>query len=182
MTINVYDNFQWQIPKAIYVWNANANAWSESSSVSIWANGRWQTIHNTAVINSNVTNANLFSILGQPNVALNAKVTVNSNVWVTSVNANVASFSINLFPPGSRIYLINKGVIQGAQGNAGWPGGNAISTTSTLLINNTGTIAGGAANAIVSAGGGYYLAGNATITGSSLTSYETGGTLLGLVK
>lgn len=176
MTINVHDNYQWKIPKAIYVWNANANAWSETTSVSIWANDRWQTIHNTAVINSNVSNANLFSILGEPNVALNAKVTVNTNVWVTSVNANVASFDISLFPAGSRIYLVNKGTIQGAEGNAGWPGGNAISTTSSLIINNTGTIAGGAANIISANGVGYYL------TGSSLTSYETIGTRIGLVK
>jgi hypothetical protein len=176
MTISVYDNFQWKTPKAIYVYNANANAWTETTSVSIHANGRWQTIHNTAVINSNVTNANLFTILGQPNVALNAKVTVNVGVWVTSVNANVASFNIGGFPAGSRIYLVNKGTIQGAQGNAAWPGGNAISTTTSLIINNTGIIAGGSANAIVANGTGYYL------TGSSLTSYESSGTLLGLVK
>lgn len=176
MTISVYDNYQWKTPKAIYVYNANANAWTETTSVSIYANGDWQTIHNTAVINSNVTNANLFSILGQPTVALNAKVTVNVGVWVTSVNANVASFNISGFPAGSRIYLINKGTIQGAQGNAAWPGGNAISTTTSLIINNTGAITGGSANAIVANGTGYYL------TGSSLTSFESSGTLLGLVK
>ena len=88
----------------------------------------------------------------------------------------MASFNISLFPPGSRIYLVNKGTIQGAQGNAGWPGGNAVSTTSTLIINNTGTISGGLANTVSAAGTGYYL------TGSSLTSYENSGTLFGLVK
>lgn len=176
MTISVYDNFQWKIPKAIYVWDANVSAWTESAQVAIYANGDWQTVHNTAVINSNVTNANLYTIMGSPTVPLNVKVTVNVGVYVTSVNANVASFSIGGFPAGSRIYLVNRGTIQGATGNAGWPGGNAISTTTSLLINNTGTIAGGAANAIVSAGTGYYL------TGSTITSFETSGTLLGLVK
>lgn len=176
MTINVYDNYQWKMPKAIYVYNANANAWSETTSVSIYANGDWQTIHNTAIINSNVTNANLYTIMGSPTVPLNVKVTVNVGVYVTSVNANVASFSIGGFPAGSRVYLINKGTIQGAAGNAAWPGGNAVSTTTSLIINNTGTITGGSANAVVSAGIGYYL------SGSTITTFETGGTLLGLVK
>lgn len=176
MTISVYDNYQWKIPKAIYVWDANVSAWTETTQVAIYANGDWQTVHNTAVINSNVTNANLYTIMGSPTVPLNVKVTVNVGVYVTSVNANVASFSIGGFPAGSRIYLVNHGTIQGATGNAGWPGGNAISTTTSLIINNTGTIAGGAANAIVSKGTGYYL------TGSTISSFETGGTLLGLVK
>lgn len=176
MTINVYDNNQWKMPKAIYVYNANANAWTETTSVSIYANGNWQTIHNTAVINSNVTNANLYTIMGSPTVPLNVKVTVNVGVYVSSVNANVASFNIEGFPAGSRVYLINKGTIQGATGNAAWPGGNAVSTTTSLIINNTGTITGGSANAVVSAGTGYYL------TGSTITTFETSGTLLGLVK
>lgn len=176
MTINVYDNFQWKVPKAIYVWDANISTWTETTSVAIYANGDWQTVHNTAVINSNVTNANLYTIMGSPTVPLNVKVTVNVGVHITSVNANVASFSIGGFPAGSRVYLVNKGTIQGATGNAGWPGGNAVSTTTSLIINNTGTIAGGAANAIVSKGTGYYL------IGSTITSFETGGTLQGLLK
>ncbi len=176
MTISVYDNTQWKIPKAIYVYNANANAWVETVSVSICTTGNtWNVVHNTAVITSNVTNANLYTIMGSPTVPLNVKVTVNVGVYVTSVNANVASFSIGGFPSGSRIYLVNNGTIQGATGNAAWPGGNAISTATSLIINNTGTIAGGAANAIVANGIGYYLSGN------TLTSFETGGSLLGLV-
>lgn len=175
MTISVYDNSQWKIPKAIYAWNANANAWSETTSVSIYANGDWQTIHNTAVISSNVTNANLYTILGSPSVALNAKVTVNVGVLIDSINSNIASLDIGGFPTGSRIYLINNGSIQGAEGNAGWPGGNAVATTSSLIINNLGSIEGGSANAIVANGVGYYL------SGSALTSYENSGILLGLV-
>jgi len=174
MTINVYDNYQWKTPKAMYVWNANA--WTETKSVSIYSNGSWHTLHNTAVISSNVTNANLYSIMGSPTEPINIKVTVAAGVWVTSVNANVASFSVSGFPAGSRIYLVNQGTIRGATGNTGWPGGNAISTVNSLTINNTGSIIGGSANAIVSAGQGYYL------SGSSLTNFENSGTLLGLVK
>jgi hypothetical protein len=178
MTISVYDKFQWKIPKAIYVWDSNVSAWSETTQVAIYANGDWQTVHNTAVITSNVTNANLYTIMGSPTVPLNVKVTVNPGVAITSVNANVASFSIGGFPAGSRIYLVNNGTIQGATGNAGWPGGNALVTTTSMLINNNGTIAGGAANAIVSRGTGYYLVRNNGAT----VSFEDGGTLLGLLK
>ena len=179
MTISVYDNYQWKIPKAIYVWDSNANIWSETTSVSIskyYPSGNvWQTVHNTAVISSNVVNANLYSIMGNPTSPLNVKITINSGVWVTASNANVASFNITNFPVGSRIYLVNNGTIQGATGNAGWPGGNAVSTTTSLIIDNVGTIAGGSANAIVSNGSGYYL------KGSSLTTFEDSGSLLGLV-
>lgn len=172
MTISVYDNYQWKIPKAIYVWDGTV--WAETKSVSIYSGGSWHTLHNTAVITSNVTNANLYTIMGSPTDPINVKVTVNVGVWVTSVNANVASFSIGGFPAGSRIYLVNNGTIQGATGNAGWPGGNAISTVNSLVINNTGTIAGGSANAVVSAGTGYYLKGN------TITTFENSGSLLGL--
>jgi hypothetical protein len=178
MTINVYDNFQWKTPKAIYVWNANANVWSETASVSIYANGDWQTVHNTAVISSNVTNANLYTIMGSPDTPLNAKITINSGVYVTASNANIASFSVGGFPAGSRIYLVNNGSIQGATGNAAWPGGNAIVTTTSMIINNNGTIAGGSANVLVSAGVGYYLSRNNGAT----VIFENGGTLLGLLK
>jgi len=172
MTISVYDGYTWKIPKAIYIWNANANAWSETTSVSLY-NGGWQTQHNTAIITSNVVSANLYTIMGSPTVPLNVKVTVNVGVYVTSVNANVASFSIGGFPAGSRIYLINKGTIQGATGNAGWDGGNAISTTSSLIVNNLGSIQGGSAGS----GGnlGYYLSGN------TLTTFENNGFLSGRV-
>lgn len=174
MTISVYDNYQWKVPKSIYVWDGYA--WAETKSVNIYTNGDWHTLHNTAVITSNVTNANLYTIMGSPTRPLNVKVTVNVGVWVTSVNANVASFSIGGFPTGSRIYLVNNGTIQGAEGNAAWKGGNAISTTTALIINNNGTIAGGPANAIVSTKGtGYYL------SGETITTFENSGSLLGLV-
>lgn len=178
MTISVYDNFQWKIPKAIYVYNANANAWTETTSVSIYANSSWQQVHNTAVITSNVINANLFTIMGSPTVPLNVKVTVNVGVTISSVNANVASFRVDSFPEGSRIYLINNGTIQGATGNAGWPGGNALTVSTPTIIDNNGTIAGGSANAIVSAGTGYYLVRQANVA----TTFEDSGTLLGLLK
>ena len=178
MTISVYDNFQWKIPKAIYVWDANTNAWAESLSTSIYANGNWRTVHNTAAISSNVINANLYTIMGSPTVPLNVKVTVNPGVVITSTNANVASFSINGFPAGSRIYLINNGTIRGATGNAGFPGGNALTTTTSMIINNNGTIAGGSANAIVSRGVGYYLAAS---NGANI-SFENGGATSGLLK
>jgi hypothetical protein len=173
MTISVYDNYQWKVPKAIYVWDGSD--WAETKSVNIFTGNAWHTLHNTAVITSNVTNANLYTIMGSPTRPLNVKVTVDDGVWVTSVNANVASFSIGGFPIGSRIYLINNGTIQGATGNAAWAGGNAISTATSLIINNNGTIAGGQANAIVATKGtGYYL------SGGTITTYENSGSLLGL--
>ena len=178
MTISVYDNSQWKIPKAIYVWDSNVSAWSESAQVAIYANGNWQTVHNTAVINSDITNADLYTIMGSPTVPLNVKITINPGVTIMSVNANVASFNVSGFPAGSRIYLIINGVIQGATGNAGFPGGNAITTTTSMLIDNNGIIAGGSANAVVSQGVGYYLVRN----NESTVSFEDSGTLLGLLK
>lgn len=174
MPINVNDGSNWKIPKAIYVWNANANVWSETKSVSLCTTGNiWKTLHNTAVITSNVTNANLYTIMGNPTYPLNVKVTINSNVTINSVNSNVASFSIGSFPEGSRIYLINNGTIVGATGNAAWDGGNAISTTSSLIINNLGLIQGGAAGSGATVG--FYL------SGTTLTTFESSGSLLGRV-
>lgn len=173
MTINVYDGSAYKIPKAIYVWNSNANTWSETTSVSLYTGGSWATQHNTAVISSNVINANLYTIMGSPTAPLNVKVTVDVGVYVTSVNANVASFSISGFPSGSRIYLINKGTIQGATGNAGWSGGNAVSTVTPLILNNLGAIQSGAAGSGGSSG--YYL------VGSSITVFENSGILSGQV-
>lgn len=173
MAIQLYDNNQWKLPRDVYVWNANANVWSQSKSVSIWANGDWQTIHNTAVITSNVTNANLYTIMGSPTSPLTVNVMINVGVHITSVNSNVASFSIGGFPIGSRILLINRGTISGAAGNAGFNGGNAISTTTPLLLQNAGTISGGAAG--LGKDIGFYLSGN------TYTSIETVGTLLGRV-
>jgi hypothetical protein len=173
MAITLQDNGQWKKPKDIYVWNGNANVWSQTKSVSIWANGYWQTMHNTAVITSNITNANLYTIMGSPTSPLTVNVMITSNVYITSVNANVASFSIGRFPAGSRIFLINQGTITGATGNAGYDGGNAISTTSELIVQNSGIISGGTAGA--GANIGFYL------SGQTLTSIETTGTLLGRV-
>jgi hypothetical protein len=174
MPIHVNDGNAYKIPKAIYVWNANANVWSETKSVNLCTTGNvWKTLHNTAVINSNVTNANLYTIMGSPTYPLNVKVTINTNVTINSVNSNVASFNISSFPAGSRIYLINRGTIVGGTGNAGSDGGNAISTGSPLIINNLGLIQGGTAGngAVV----GYYL------SGSTITTFENSGSLLGRV-
>ena len=174
MTINVYDNYQWKVPKAIYVWNANANAWSETTSVSIWANSNWQKIHNTYIFTSNTVNANIYTTMGSPTIPINAKITIDENVWMTSANSNVAAIDIGGFPLGSRVYLVNNGVIQGNIGsNAGWDGGNAIATTNPLIINNLNTIGGGAGN--TTGGAGYYL------SGSAYTTFENAGFLTGLV-
>lgn len=178
MTISVYDSYQWKVPKAIYVFNSNTKSWVETTSVSIQFSGNWKLVHKSTTISSNVTNANLYTIAGSPTSPLNFKVTIAATATISASNANVSSLSISGFPTGSRIYLINRGTIQGATGNAGWPGGNAISTTTPMIINNLGTIAGGLANTVSSKGLGYYLT---AATGTPIT-YEGQGTLLGLVK
>lgn len=174
MTISVYDNNAWKIPKAIYVFDGNTNVWVETQSVSTGTVGNvWVLHHNTAVISANVTNANLYTMVGSPVTPLNLKVTVNANVTISSNNANIASLDISGFPAGSRVYLINYGTILGNTSSPGIRGGNAVSTTTSLLVNNTGVIrAGSDSNG---ANPGYY------VSGSSITTFETAGTLSGQV-
>lgn len=172
MTISVYNNNTWKIPKAIYVFDGNSNAWTETKSVSVGSVGNvWVLHHNVAVISTNITNANLFAIMGSPTRPLNAKVTINANVTISSDNANIASLTINGFPLGSRVFLINNGTILGNTSSPGIRGGNAVSTTTSLLLNNLGTIRAG--TNINGANPGYYL------KGGNVTKFETAGTLSG---
>lgn len=174
MTISVYNNNTWKIPKAIYVFDGNSNVWTEAKSVSSGSVGNvWILHHNTAVISANISNANLFTLMGSPTTPLNMKITINSNVVISSTDANVASLTIDAFPLGSRVYLINNGTIIGNTTTPGIRGGNAISTTTALILNNTGTIRAGADSN--GANPGYYL------TGSTITTIETAGTLSGLM-
>lgn len=172
MTISVHNNNTWRIPKAIYVFDSNSNVWAETKSVSSGDVGNvWVMHHNVAIISANVTNANLFTIMGSPADPLNVKVTINANVTITSNNANIASLTINGFPSGSRVYLINNGTILGNTSSANIRGGNAISTTTSLLLDNLGTIRSG--TDINGANPGYYL------KGGNVTTFETAGTLSG---
>jgi hypothetical protein len=173
MTISVYDNNTWKIPRAIYVFDGNANVWTETKSVSSGTVGNvWVLHHNTAVISANITNANLFSLMGSPTTPINVKVTINANVFITSNNANIAGMTIGSFPTGSRVYLINNGTITGNTSSPDIRGGNAVSTTTSLILNNNGAIRAG--NDSNGANPGYYL------SGSSVTTFENAGTLSGL--
>lgn len=108
-------------------------------------------------ISSNTVNYNLNTSLtsagwdGKRPVVAN--VLVNSGVEVSSSAATTAAFLINSLPYGSRVYLINNGVIFGRGGNGGvyggtglgigQAGGNAIQTSAYLSVVNNNIISGG---------------------------------------
>ena len=118
-----------------------------------------------ATIAANVVNYNLKTALGNPTVAKKFVVTLSSGVVVTSSSPFTAAFDTGALPTGSTVTIINNGAIIGKGGAGGYPGtggagGDALSTSVTLTIDNTngyifgGGGGGGAADNGVGGGGG----------------------------
>jgi hypothetical protein len=109
-------------------------------------------------ISANQTNYNLNTQLtsaGWPStVPVQATVTINSGVEVTSTAITTAAFIVGSLPTGSVVTVINNGVIAGRGGiggrlgssgaiSAGRPGGVGLQIASPVTITNNNIIAGG---------------------------------------
>ncbi|MFT7579752.1 MAG: hypothetical protein ACI9MR_001418 [Myxococcota bacterium] len=113
------------------------------------------------VISADTEDYDLFVAAGSPAVAANFIVTVNNGVTVSASGGMVPAFTTGALPNGSTVTLINNGNIYGAGGqggtagttnsgvggtahSVGFAGGDAITTTVALTIDNsTGNIFGG---------------------------------------
>ena len=80
---------------------------------------------------------------------VNVNITVDGNVIVGSDSTSLPAFKVDKFPNGSIINLLNYGIIAGrggdggAQNATGGSGGNAMSISYPININNKGIIGGG---------------------------------------
>jgi hypothetical protein len=109
-------------------------------------------------ISTNQTNANLRTLALNAGWPGTAKVvaTINSGIYISSNSTSTPALTVSgSFPNG--VELINQGFIIGMGGNgngrnvqavgfvgiAGDPGGGALSVSSAISVNNTGTIGGG---------------------------------------
>lgn len=110
---------------------------------------------------------------------LDANITVNSGVYISSTSTAVAAFDTgSTFPDGSTLTLINNGLILGRGGNGGagtgWPlraysvveaggaGGVALAASAPLTVINNGTVGGGGGGG---GGGGAYENAEGTTAG-----------------
>lgn len=109
-------------------------------------------------ISSNQTNANLRTLAVNAgwNGTVKVVATIASGVYISSNNTGTPALTVNGSFPGG-VELINQGFIIGMGGNGngrnifamgyiglpGDPGGGALSVSSAISINNTGTIGGG---------------------------------------
>lgn len=108
-------------------------------------------------LSTNTVNYNLNTVLasagwdGKRPVVAN--VLINSGVEVSSSASTTAAFLVNTLPYGSRVYVINNGIVFGRGGNGGVygsvtqgigsAGGAAIQTSAYLSLVNNNIIAGG---------------------------------------
>jgi len=105
------------------------------------------------LITTNTFNYNIFTSAGSPTEPVRVTVTINSGIIVGSTDTSIPALTIENFAGGSRVTIINNGVIVGRGGNggagfstsgtSGKNGGTAISTTVPLSIENNGFIGGG---------------------------------------
>ena len=113
-------------------------------------------------VSSNTTNFNLATALGNPSQAKQYVVQVSQGVFIGSSSTSSPAFTTGSLPSGSTVYIVNKGYIIGKGGNGGTlssgsPGGDAISLTVDVTIDNS-------VGAIWSGGGGGGAGGDGTHT------------------
>ncbi len=136
----------------------------------------WQCVepNTTFTVSTSANNLNLYTIAGSPTNAGAYTVTINPNVTVGSANISTAALVSGNWPAGTSVKLVNYGTIQGAGGlgghgggqqatggSPGGAGGDALSLSSNVTIDNTsgfiyggGGGGGGGANPCGTNGGG----------------------------
>ena len=184
----------------------NANTWSKLKKAFIKNGGNWSEIKTIWIKNGGVwsksfVNATIVNVASQNNINLKTLYTNQTGAAPSSavsvvynINGNIGSVSTatpalvtDTWPAGSEIVInVTNGVyVVGAGGNSAIPaggegqsGGNAISLSFNVTINNLGTIGGGGgaggslldAGKIVSLGGG----GAGIVAGSTSLHGRTG--------
>ena len=182
MSILVNNNGTYTFSKEVYIYDDTG--WKEPIEIYIHDGTGWKLQHKKIDISSNSSAINLYTLFGSPSLPVTVKVVINSGVTISSSSSTTPALTAGSFPVGSRIYLVNNGIITGAGGNggqgapvggttgatAGTSGGTAILTNVPMVIENNGTIAGGGG------GGGGGGAQATTVTGSKSTSttYDSG--------
>jgi hypothetical protein len=139
-------------------------------------------------VNADAANINLATICGSPSVAGAFTVTIAAGVTVSSAGTGSPAIVTGTFPGGSTVRLVNLGAIYGAGGSGGpggvsgggsggpgSAGGDALSISRDLIIDNTsGFIGGGGAGGsggngapslVVTFGGGGGGGGGQGVTG-----------------
>ncbi|WP_144394842.1 hypothetical protein [Pleionea sediminis] len=81
---------------------------------------------NSIVIATNQFNYNLWLAVGSPPEPIELSVFIEENVSICSRSAELASFVIGNFAPGSLIRMQNRGAIKGAGGDGGHGGGRLL--------------------------------------------------------
>lgn len=127
---------------------------------------------------------------------LQANITINSGVTVSSTSTATAAFLINSMPTGSIVNVTNNGVITGLSGTRGTfrnangkPGGIAISSSAILNLTNNNIICGGGGaggmggdnlgSLCIDTGGGAGGAGGSAITINANITITNNGTIGG---
>lgn len=132
------------------------------------------------LITANTNDLNLMAIAGNPTVAGNFTFIIATGVLIGHVSA-AAALVFGQFPAGSKITLINQGIISGRGGaaNSG-AGGDAVKLdypSQSMFLLNSGTIrsGGGGGGRGGQGGGGYYQAWTGWFgsSGDSSTSWLT---------
>ena len=125
------------------------------------------------IISSDTSDYNLATAIGNPVTAKKIRLTINPGVVVSSTNTGSPAFDTGSLPGGSTLKIVNNGTIVGKGGDgghgadgaftgtpyafigeAGFPGGNAMSISIPVVVDNTnGYIYGGGGGG---GGGGSY--------------------------
>ena len=135
-------------------------------------------------ISTNQTNASLYTLATNAgwDGSSNLQATINSGVYISSNSTGTPALTVSgSYPAG--VTLINNGIIVGRGGNggngggvnhtgyAGSAGGNALTTSVALTVQNNGTIAGGGGGG----GGGGASSHQTTVSDQTFTYYDGGG-------
>jgi len=144
------------------IYTRAGGTWKEIDNAYQKVAGTYKIVHNNRidlVISTNTSNYNLFTSAGSPTIPTSVVLTINSGVNLSSTSTSNPSLLIPAFIVGSDIRIINNGNIyadggDGAAGGSGGilndpgssgaAGGQAISISFNVTIDNTnGNIYGG---------------------------------------
>ncbi|WP_130906907.1 hypothetical protein [Pseudomonas sp. Sample_16] len=189
MPLNVNAGGSWRTASKVYA--KVADAWVNAKELWAYMSGGWRSAWKNEIryVNTaNRTGASVHELMGSPTQP-NTYIFENQ----ATISAGVGSYALRtgVFPAGSTLVIINKGVIQGKGGSggafnvAGGAGGNALYIDYPCTIDNgLGYIygGGGGGGGVNSVNGGYYLrtagGGGAGATGGDVSTTSTNATTL----
>lgn len=129
MTIYVNNNGTWASPKLVNV--NKSGTWTATPKVYVNNGGTWQLVYIYINITSNQSNYNLYTAAGSPSRPVTCYCVINSGVQITASTPANYAFTVGSFPSGSKVFLVNKGTIAGAGGDAS---GKGVSTATQAIV------------------------------------------------